>query len=160
MWSIIGSFISKKVFTETGGFTIAALVVFGMLLIPNIDNIMSKLGFETEASIKAELARTQEELKQLKQINDRLVNRLDEVTKVYEDQINAILEAKSESVVVDNYVKTIKNVKNKKDKKITKQLNSKTKIKDKTIEIPIEEMDQLSANNIDAINQVYDNLFT
>jgi predicted nuclease with TOPRIM domain len=160
MWGVILGFIKNKVFTPAGGFLTFALILFLLIIVPNTGTILTKLGFETTTSLKAELVKTQEQLKRLHEINTQLNNDIVQLTEEYEEQKKAISEVKTESSMTDNTTENIAIVKKERDRLPTKTLKKKAKSTSTTIVLPKAEIDQLSANNIDAINQVYDELFT
>lgn len=67
MSGVIGLVVSwvRGLFTPTGAVVLPMLALLGFMLYPNIDKVMTGLGFETKSSLRAEIDRLKGEKKDL-----------------------------------------------------------------------------------------------
>lgn len=73
--------LKSKMFTETAGILLPLFLLLGLFLFWNGDLIMSKFGFETRSSLKAQVASLQKDISALQEKNEDLSK---ELTSVYE----------------------------------------------------------------------------
>lgn len=159
MLSAIKLFLKNKVFSISGVFILIFITLIGVFIIFNSNVILSKLGFETTTTLKAELVRTQEELKTAKKINDDLNKTIENLRVTHENEIESIKEFYKEKEKARNAVLTISKKKESKNRAIIRELESKITTTEVTISIPIEEYNKLSESNIEFIHEAYDLLF-
>lgn len=160
MWYLaIKNFFSEKVMTATGIFIGIFALILIVFIYSNTDVILSKFGFETTANMKSEVTRLQSELKQAKQINDKLNTDLSAQTTRHKAELAAVAESFKEHEKVRDKIIEVKAKKEIKDKDTINKLKAKMVITPTEITIPLEEYNQLSANNIDSINEVFDSFF-
>lgn len=72
MWTTILSFVKGKVFSEAGSLLIPLVLILSVFFIWNSDSILTKFGFETKSSLKAEVSRLNETVKLLEESNKKL----------------------------------------------------------------------------------------
>jgi len=63
MFSALALFFKNKVFSLSGSFILIFIAIFALFLFSNTNTILSKFGFETTTNLKAELVKSQEDLK-------------------------------------------------------------------------------------------------
>lgn len=159
MWIAIKLFFNEKVFTATGIFISIFLAIIAIFIFSNSNVILSKFGFETTTTLKAELTRTQEELKRAKEINDNLNNTIETLKSANKDKIDSVIGFYKEKEAAKDAIIIISKKKEVRDRETIKNLEQKTTKTETTITIPIAEYNKLSESNIDTLNEVYDSFF-
>lgn len=159
MLTAIFSFIKSKLFSTSGVFLLIFAAIISIFIFFNSNIILSKFGFETTTTLKSELTRTQSELEQLKSINNDLNNNIKLVEDRYKKQLLAITTLQEEKIAMENKVNTIVKTYTTTKNKLNKDIKVKVQESPTDITLPIEEINQLSVNNISAINTVYSELF-
>lgn len=152
-------FFRKHVFSSAGVLIIPILLLIGIFVMSNTDTILSKFGFETKSSIKAELVVANEGVKQAGIINENLNKAIDAVTSNAVAVKEAIVSNYKEQDKAKDIVAKISEHKKALDLPIEQRLKEKTVTTATTITIPIAEVNELSASNIDSLNDTYDQLF-
>ena len=132
----------------------------GIIILSNTNVLLTKMGFETTTSLKAQLVSTSNDLEQVTRVNSQNLLNLEmerENTKVLKEQLQELQELKSkasESVTQASVRKA-----NKTSKAVSTIIAKTVETKD-TITLPKEEVEQLSRANIDQLHEVYASLFT
>lgn len=139
-------------------FLLILLSLIAVFLVSNTSVILSRLGFETTTSLKAELVKAQSDLQRTMQINEEKdIELLKEramsksLTEQLEKLNNDVLKAKE-------YVDKVQVEKSNKSKVIISKVKSLQVTNDDTVQLPKSEIDQLSAINIDQVTEVFNNL--
>lgn len=159
MTLVLPDFIKNKLFSTTGIFLLIFAAIISIFLFSNSNVILSKFGFETTTTLKSELTRTQDELRQLKSINDSLVNDIKAMELKYKKQLETINTLQKEKIAVEKKLTGITKTYNTTKNKLNKDVEIKVNETPTEITIPIQEINQLSSNNIDTLNQTYSQLF-
>ena len=134
------------------------VAIFAVFLFSNTSVILSKLGFETATTLKAELTKSQAELTRAKEVNTQLTEELKKTKELYEQTQKAVTELNKETVKVQKQTDEIQKTRTEKKKQTVNDLEKKTVTTDTTITIPIEEYNTLSAANIDSIHSAFETL--
>lgn len=159
MITILLSFIKNKLFSSAGIFFLIFGLIIGTFLFFNSNVILSKFGFETTATLKSELTRSQADIEKLKAINEDLNKKLEDMKYKYEEQIRSITTLQKEKAAIEKKVtKTVKAYKDA-QAKLNKNVEAKSQETQTELTIPIDEINQLSFNNIGALNSSYSKLF-
>lgn len=139
-------------------FLLILLSLIAIFVVSNTSVILSRLGFETTTSLKAELVKTQSDLQRTMQINEEKDMQLlkeramsKSLTEQLEKLNNDVLKAKE-------YVDKVQVEKSNKSKVIISKVKSLQVTNDNTVQLPKSEIDQLSAINIDQVTEVFNNL--
>jgi len=156
----VGKFVKDKLFSTTGVFLLIFAAIFAVFLFSNSNVILSKFGFETTTNLKSELTRVQNELRQLQAINNGLNKTIEDLQKRNTEVEEALVKSFIEKETLREKVNDIRAKKDKKVKELNKRVEEQTTVTETTITLPIVEIDQLSAENIDSLNEVYDSLFS
>ncbi len=160
MWfATLFNFLRGKSSNITTIFIGMFVLVFAVFLFSNANVILSKLGFETTTTLKAALTKSQADLETATRINIRLKDKLIDLERENQIQHTAIREYQNERLAVVKVIETVKVKYLPSKDKLSKKLDAETVISDKTIDIPLKELNQLSEINIDTINEVYSSLF-
>jgi len=166
MWSLILNFIKNKLFSNVGVFFLIFIGIFSIFIFFNSNIILSKFGFETTTNLKAELTRTQEELKRLQNININLNKQIEELNKNKEKETATIvkyIEKKDINKEKSNFI-----IKKKEEKiqKIIKQISFLENNKDnkdnkdnENIEI-LKLQNSISEENITSLNNTFQAFFS
>ena len=158
-WLAIKTFFNEKVMSTTGIFIGIFALIIAVFVYSNSDVILSKFGFETTANLKSEVTRLQGELKQAKEINDKLNADLAAQTTRHKAELAAVVETYKEREKVKDKIIEVKTQKELKDRETINKLKAKMVVTPTEITIPLEEYNQLSASNIDSINEVFNSFF-
>ena len=152
----IKEFIKNKVFSTTGVFFLIFAAIFSVFLFSNSNVILSKFGFETTTNLKAELTRTQEELKTLQAINNNLNKQIEELNKVKEKETNVIVEYVEKK---DSTKEKTNNIIKKKKEKVQETVDQISTTQSTENAKIIELQDKISEENIIALNEAFDTFF-
>lgn len=155
MLMLAGLTLKNKLFSIVG--VIVAIVVFILLyfLLTNTTTILSKFGFETTTTLKAELIQSQNDLKRLSEVNINLNNTIDTLQKTAKKNAEAISSSTKEKQAVQ--VKTNTSLQKYTDK--TRKFKEDLETKPTTSAEVTLEVDALSEANIDLITEVYNSNF-
>lgn len=155
MLMLAGLTLKNKLFSIVG--VIVAIVVFILLyfLLTNTTTILSKFGFETTTTLKAELIQSQNDLKRLSEVNTNLNNTIDTLQKTAKKNAEAISSSTKEKQAVQ--VKTNTSLQKYTDK--IRKFKEDLKTKPTTSAEVTLEVDALSEANIDLITEVYNSNF-
>ena len=155
----IAQFFSKYIYVIVG---IIALLLLAVVL-PNASSIAERLGFETRASLKAQLAKEEVKADTALQANTNLVQEIEKEKKSTELTL-AITDTLSATKT--STVSKITKIKTTRDKVVTSatKTNINDSIQPSTITLPTnnhytpEAVVQVSAANIDALWSAYEQL--
>jgi hypothetical protein len=132
--------------------------IFLLFLFSNVSVILSKLGFETATALKAELVRTQEEVKKLATVNSTLASTVEILEKAKKTEIEAIVSYYEETNKAKTTVSRLVEEKDKKDAILVQQIKEIKPVA--TVNIVSEQQQQkLSESNIVLIISVYNDFF-
>lgn len=155
MFSALALFFKNKVFSLSGSFILIFMAIFALFLFSNTNTILSKFGFETTTNLKAELVKSQEDLKKLAEINTNLNNLIVQTNERHKRELEAIRSVEEEKKVIDKAITEVVEIRKVLAKPVQKKLIQKTVTTETTITIPIEEYNQLSEQNIDSIHAAF-----
>lgn len=155
----IAQFFSKYIYVIVG---IIALLLLAVVL-PNASSIAERLGFETRASLKAQLAKEEVKADTALQANTNLVQEIEKEKKSTELTL-AITDTLSATKT--STVSKITKIKTTRDKVVTSatKTNIDDSIQPSTITLPTnnhytpEAVEQVSTANIDALWSAYEQL--
>ena len=119
MWAFVLKFIKEKLFSEMGTLLIVVGVIVLLFAGPVTETFLTRFGFETKTSLKADLVSTKKDLQTTLEANDSI----------------------------------------KRELTVTKSNLETTKVTEKEIILDRVAVDAVSEANIDAVNDVYTNLF-
>lgn len=165
-WAAISTFFKDKVFSAGGIFLGILLLFIGIFLWSNSNVILSKFGFETTTTLKANLVqetnradRAVEELKKAQEETKKQLEYIDKLNKKI-----AEFEAKKAEVNNDTVVTVVK--KEEANKPIIKKVKSEAKIvknvetQEDIIQVNVKDIDEMSSNNYNAISNAFDLLMS
>lgn len=149
----------KRLFTAGAVFSIIIGCILVTFMWAGSEVMMTKLGFETKTSLRAQLAQvnavvqTQQAslltadktIKDLKAENVRILNEVKELQQVNKVDTEVVQEVKDTLV--------------KKTEPIKRQVGKRKVVTTDTITLPVAEIDALSLENVRAINALHDELF-
>lgn len=153
--TILKSLLSKDVVI----FILIILAVIGVFVFSNSETILTGLGYETTASVKAQLARTQSELEQAKAINDSLIATINDQETRHKNEMVAVVQSQKDKDGINAKAVDMLKKKQLADKDIIQQLKDKIKLSDTEITLPIDEYNKLSLNNINTLKETYNSFF-
>ena len=158
MFTLIFSFLKSTLFSTTGLFVSIFTLVIGSFLFYNSDTILDKFGFETKATLKGELSKSQKDLETAVGVNKNLnvvIGQIEEnkVKTVETLETFVVEKTKAQKKVNVVIAKRAKEVKSPQE-----ALEQKTVVTDTTITIPIKEANEISKINITALNEVFASL--
>ena len=159
MWLALKTFFGEKVMSTTGIFIGIFALIISVFIFSNSNVILSKFGFETATNLKSEVTRLEGELRTAQKVNQDLQRDMTAQETRHKAELKAVVDASKEREQIKDKIIEVKSKKELKDKAIIEQLNKKTVTTATEITIPIAEYDQLSANNIDSVNEVFDSFF-
>jgi len=151
--------IKEKLFSTAGIFLLIFAAIFAVFIFSNSNVILSKFGFETTTTLKAEVTRLDGELKTLKDINEKLNKTIADQTAVHDAKLKGVIENFKEQEKARLTVTVIKTKKEIKDRDTIKELEKKTVQTDTEITMPLAELNKLSESNITSLNDAYSSLF-
>ena len=160
MLTAIRLFLKDKVFSGTGLIVTLFTLILAVFLFSNSNVILSKLGFETTTTLKANLVKTEGALHSAVTINDGLVKTVDKVINNSIKKEEVLVESFVEREQVKQTVATVNKTKTNKVKEVVRVLEQETKITDTVITIPAAEYNKASEANIDSLHDAFDKLFT
>lgn len=159
MWSALSLFFKEKVFSSTGILISIFAIIFSVFLFSNSDIILSKFGFETTSTLKANLVKAQSDIDKLIKVNDDLSRAYDEMKRTNELKTKLLEEANKEKLKVEIDTKKIEEKHSPIQKEIKKTIKEKVKKTSTEVTYPIEELNKLSKANVDEINETFQSLF-
>lgn len=159
--SLFSFFRNKKdkIFSYTNVFLFIFACIFGIFILFNSSTILSKFGFETTANLKAELAKTQAELKRATEANAELNRSIERLKQEYENSRKIVNQYAAEKEAVERQAEELAKKKEAREKQLLAQLRSKTTYSKDSVTFPVKELNQVSENNIVALNEAYDSFF-
>lgn len=159
MWSALSLFFKEKVFSSTGILISIFAIIFSVFLFSNSDIILSKFGFETTSTLKANLVKAQSDIDKLIKVNEDLSRAYDEMKRTNELKTKLLEEANKEKFKVEVDTKKIEEKHSPIQKEIKKTIKEKVKKTSTEVTYPIEELNKLSKANVDEINETFQSLF-
>ena len=169
MWTTIVSFLKGKVFTEAGSLIIPLVMIVALFAIWNSESILTKLGFETTATLKAKVSTLESKVSELEDANKKLTSDL-----LKAEQKGGIVGDATSSVCVfkEETESTVEDIKDRRKKNV--DLINNTKYEKATSTMMIEppptipayreakkvetknpRTEALSRNNIESIHEAY-----
>ena len=146
--------------TKAGYVIIAILLAFiGLFIFSNTDTILGRMGFETKASVKAELSQAKERLDTVATKNEELTKQLETQTKAKEIVENELKELRKTRELVDGQIEFHKAQRQANAKAASAKLKATSVKTDKTYTFDIQAAQEVSKANIDALHAAYDGLF-
>jgi hypothetical protein len=159
MITAIMLFLKEKLFSGAGIFIMIFAAIFAVFIFSNSNVILSKFGFETTTTLKAEVTRLDGELKQLKATNDELNKTIESQKTIHNKELELIKSNFKEQQAVKDKVIEIKTKKEVKDRDTIKKLQKETVANDETITMPTAEVNKMSLSNITSLHDTFDSLF-
>lgn len=152
-------------FKETGlvthgkVFLLILLALIGVFIFSNTSVILSKLGFETTTTLKAQLVQTQADLYRVVELNHQKDNELIKeraMTKALTEQLDKL---NTVTTVANEKVQKVQHDKKRKTEVIITKVKSSEVQRDDIVQLPRVEIDQLSSTNIEQVTEVFETLF-
>ena len=159
MFTALTLFLKKKLFTTTGVFLMVFAALIGMFLVFNAGTILERFGFETKATVKAELAKTKKDIERLSEVNKDLAGKIEQLEATKKQHEQAISAYEQESKDLRKVIQEAKDTKKAKTKPNTTKVDKETVITDTTITLPKQAYEELSYENISTLHSVFDRLF-
>ena len=160
MWSVLFGFIKSKLFTPNMGFLTVFIVIFGVIAYKGSDTILERLGFETKAKLKAELALTKQQLENVVNTNMELNYQIQKLQEEFERNQKVLEELQKERENLSAKVEELNKNLTLKNERLSQVVKKKVKETKTEIIIPKEEVQKLSQNNIEALLNSYDTFFS
>ena len=152
-------------FKETGlvthgkVFLLILLALIGVFIFSNTSVILSRLGFETATTLKAQLVQTQADLDRAVELNLQKDNELIKertMTKALTEQLDKL---NTVTTVANEQVQKVQNEKRRKTEVIITKVKSSEVQGEDIVQLPRVEIDQLSSANIEQVTEVFETLF-
>ena len=156
---MLGSILSKlksipSIVIILGGFVLL-IALFG-----SMNSLLDRLGFHTtESKLQKQLTDVNNQNYVLNSAVDTLQKTLDETKDFYESQTKVIKETHAEIENTHKQVSTIKENLNKTNSPVSNTAQTKKVKTTTTVTYPIEEINEMSRNNIRALHTAYSTLF-
>ena len=158
--SIVGSFFKDKVFSVTGILITAMVLLIGSLVWSNSDTILSKFGFETKTNLKGSLIKAQEDLRVAVDSNKRLNDELKEKERYNQQLLKELESLENDKIALSKEIEEIKKGRSTKVGPKVNQFKKDTVVADKTVTVPVGLLDEISADNLQSVQEAYDRLFS
>jgi len=159
MWTTILSFIKGKLFSNSGIFLSIFGILFILFLYSNSNVVLSKFGFETTTTLKSQLTKAQADLVTLKSVNDDLNNTIKQLNDNHARDIKAMNELQVNKEISKEVITFVTRKKKDVENKVEKSLNDNSIYTLTTVTLPLKEVNELSSNNINSLNETYTKLF-
>lgn len=143
--------LKTRLFNLPTMFVLGMVGLIAFVLLTNSDTVLSKFGFETTSTLKAELARTQAELDRLAKVNQELIDSIEEIKRTQQAQIEALSNFYKEEESKKTATVQIVETKQTKIKDLNKKVAAKTKSTKDTVTLPTQELNNISETNISAL---------
>lgn len=158
MLALVGSYLKSKLTSPVIYLVIGLVAFLALFVFYNSDTILDRFGFETKASLKAELAKSQKDLERANYLLQNQTLEAERAKAEYEKRI-VILEnvTKSKERVTATVTSNISK-KTAKAETVKASLDTKIVTTETTITLPIAELDQLSTINITALHDAFNEL--
>lgn len=140
-------------------FLLILLALIGVFIFSNTSVILSKLGFETATTLKAQLVQTQADLDRVVELNLQKDNELIKertMTKALTEQLDKL---NTVTTVANEQVQKVQHEKRRKTEVIITKVKSSEVQGGNVVQLPRAEIDQLSSVNIEQVTEVFDTLF-
>ena len=151
--------LKTRLFNLPTMFVLGMVGLIAFVLLTNSDTVLSKFGFETTSTLKAELARTQSELDRLAKVNQELIDSIEEIKRTQQAQIEALSNFYKEEESKKTATIQIVETKQTKIKDLNKKVAAKTKSTKDTVTLPTQELNNISETNISALIETKAMLF-
>lgn len=159
MWAIALKFIKEKLFSEMGTLLIVVGVIVLLFAGPVTETFLTRFGFETKTSLKADLVSTKKDLQTTLEANDSIKRELTVTKSNLETAMKTLEENRIAREKMEKDIKNIVEIKDTKTKPQIQKLKNTTRVTEKEITLDRVAVDAVSEANIDAVNDVYTNLF-
>lgn len=160
VFAIIGTFLKNKIFSVTGVLITAMVLLIGSLVWSNSDTILSKFGFETKTNLKGSLVKAQEDLKTAVDSNKRLNDELKEKERYNQQLLKELEYLENDKIAMSKEIEEIKKGRSTKVAPKVNQFKKDTVMTDKTVTVPVDLLDEISADNLQSVQEAYDRLFS
>lgn len=160
MWGILLSFVKNRLFTPNFGFLTIFIVIFGVIAYKGSDTILKRLGFETKAKLKAELALTKQQLENVVNTNLELNHQIQKLQEEFERNQKVLEELQKERENLSAKVEELNKNLTLKNERLSQVVKKKVRETKTELVIPKEEVQELSQNNIEALLNSYDTFFS
>ena len=151
--------LKTRLFNLPTMFVLGMVGLIAFVLLTNSDTVLSKFGFETTSTLKAELARTQSELDRLAKVNQELIDSIEEIKRTQQAQIEALSNFYKEEESKKTATIQIVETKQTKIKDLNKKVAAKTKSTKDTVTLPTQDLNSISETNISALIETKAMLF-
>lgn len=158
MFTVIFTFLKSKLFSTAGLFILSFAVIIGSFIFYNSDTILDKFGFETKATLKSELSKSQKDIETAVTVNKNLNKTIDQIQEGKIKTVEVLETYSVEKAKVQKKVKTITAKRYKEIEIVQEKIEQKVVVTDTTITIPIKEANDASKLNIIALNEVFASL--
>lgn len=149
----------KSMFSAGSIFIALLFAVVITFFFSGVSSTLTSLGFETTQSVKAELAKTKMQLDTATNVNESNIKQLEVERRVSLQMRSEIAKVTQRAVNTESLVTSVKTKKTQKDLPVIAQVIEKTTSTADTITLPIQEINTLSASNIEQVHEVYKALF-
>ena len=159
MWAFVLKFIKENLFSEMGSLLIVVGVIVLLFAGPVTETFLTRFGFETKSSLKADLVSTKKDLQTTLDANDSIRRELTVTKSNLETAMKTLEENRIAREKMEQDIKNIVDIKDTKTKPQIQKLKNTPKVTEKEITLDRVAVDAVSEANIDALNDVYTNLF-
>jgi cell division protein FtsB len=140
-------------------FILGLIALLSIIVVYNSDTILSRFGFETTSSLKAKVAKLEEQNQQLAQANKQLKDDLDKLEKRKNDELKAMKKYYEDKMANYNKLNKVQKELKEKNTQLIKDLEEQRKKIAETCKLNVKEYylyeaktyDEISSNNYDAI---------
>lgn len=153
------NFIPKSIFSAGNIFLFILMLIMATFAMSTVNSVMTYLGFETKQTIKTQLVETKRQLADTVKVNQENVKALEVERQVNMQIRQELAKVNEKTMYVQRLVTSVKENKAKKDAPVIQRLTEKTVTTADTITLPLEEINTLSASNIEQVHDVYKALF-
>lgn len=151
--------ISKSIFSVGNIFLLILALIVGTFAMSAVNSALTYLGFETKQAVKTQLVETKRQLADTVKVNQENVKAL-EVERQVNLRIRVEIAKVNENVMyMEKLVTAVKEKKAKKDAPVIQMLAEKTVTTADNVTLPLDEINTLSASNIEQVHDVYKALF-
>lgn len=160
MWNVLLSFVKNKLFTLNFGFLSIFIIIFGVIAYKGFDSILERLGFETKAKLKEELALTKQQLENVINTNLELNYQIQKLQEEFERNQRVLEELQKERENLSAKVEELNKTLTLKNERLSQVVKKKVRETETELVIPKEEVQKLSQNNIEALLNSYGTFFS
>jgi cell division protein FtsB len=140
-------------------FILGLIALLSIIVVYNSDTILSRFGFETTSSLKAKVAKLEEQNQQLTQANKQLKDDLDKLEKRKNDELKAMKKYYEDKMANYNKLNKVQKELKEKNTQLIKDLEEQRKKLAESCKLDAKEYylyeaktyDEISSNNYEAI---------